>query len=155
MLFRSVKYVVVQRGLRLNETIRWGGQTLQLVTPWTFYLVQLKPSARGFVRSNERLFVSNGPGLGASTPLFSSVWLGNIYNNHGICWGTVVLSGSREVTLPTLTNIVNDFYLNGTFTPDLERSPQRWQTFSDTGRIPGPTLFTLDEALTRFKKGEL
>ena len=137
------KVVVVQRGMRIGESIRWGGAPLVVNTPWTYIVTRLKPSSSGMIRSFERIFVSNGPSIGALTPLFGAEFLGNVYPDNKICWGTVQTTRG-ETNLSSLVNLANDFFTQN-FSADIERSSARWRAYSADGRIPTNRRGTLGE----------
>jgi hypothetical protein len=151
------KVVAVQRGLRTDQKIRWDDHRravdVAVTTPWTYMVFKLKPSGAGYVREKEVLFIGSGPSLGAKTPLFDGQFLGNVYtarpprfDHSNICWGSAVISPNGIVALPSLTNIVSDFY-SQTFTNHIERTTDRWLEFTKTQKPFGASIGTLDQVI--------
>lgn len=154
----GVKVVAVQRGLRTDQTIRWDDHrrpvNVNVTTPWTYMVFQLKPSGVGYTRQKEVIFTGTGPCLGGKTALHDARFLGNVYDaqppfgGSNICWGNTGIAPGGIVSVASLTNIVNDFYTQ-TFTNHIERTTDRWLEFTRTGRLPGNQLFTLEQVITR------
>lgn len=148
----GAKLVVVQRALRPDQTIRWldhtGTHDVHVTTPWTYMVFLLRPTAGGYLREKEAIFVGSGPSLGEQTPLFNASFLGNVYstnppyNGTNICWGNTGIAPGGVVSLGSLTNIINDFYTQ-TFTNHLERTHERWDSFTMSGRVPTAAVGTL------------
>lgn len=149
------KVVVIQRGLRVDQTIRWDDHRravdVKVTTPWTYMVFKLKPAGGGYIREKEVIFIGSGPSLGAKTQLFDAQFLGNVYNARpphfaasNICWGNAVIAPNGIVSLASLTNIANDFY-SQTFTNHLERTTERWQQFNTTHKPHGNSIGTLDQ----------
>lgn len=151
------KVVVIQRGLRKEQPIKWDDHitpiTVPLTTPWTFMLFKLAPSGVGYTRQVEHLYVSSGPSLGALTPLYSAEFLGNVWQigrrrDTNVCWGNTMVAPGGVVTIPSLVNIAGDFY-NQQFTNHIERTLTRWSDFTETGRIPTESLGDLSSAIKK------
>ena len=70
--------------------------------------------------------------------------------NYGtnICWGTTIVAPGGLVTIPSLTNLVGDFY-SQTFTNHLERSLVRWEEFTRSKRLPVNSHLTLGAAIEK------
>lgn len=139
------KVVVVQRAARMKQKISWNGDNVELNTPWTYTVTRLVPSSRGMNRSFEKLFVSTGPATGGRTPIYNAKFLGNMHDDGRICWGSAQLTANNELSLGTLVNLVSDFYMQSSFNADLERSTARWKAFSETQRLPGERVGTLED----------
>jgi len=150
------KVVVVQRGLRTDQTIRWTDHRatteVKVTTPWTYMVFKLKPANGGYIREKEVIFVGSGPSLGAKTPLFDAAFLGNVYQTRSpfvgsnICWGNTGVVPGGIVSLGSLTNIISDFYTQ-TFTNHLERTTDRWLQFTASNKPPGSSIYTLDQVV--------
>lgn len=149
------KVVVIQRGLRKDQTIKWDDHIRpieeKLTTPWTFMLFRLAPSGAGYVKKVEHLYVSTGPSLGAMTPLYPGTFLGNVWRigqrrDTNVCWGNTMVAPGGVVTIPSLLNIAGDFY-NQQFTNHIERTLDRWREFTRTGVLPEPRAMYLGDAI--------
>lgn len=146
------KVVVVQRGMRQKEKIKWGRTTYELKTPWTIGIWKLTPKGKFYIRQREAILLTDGPALGAATSIYEGRWLGNVYPHNwsrtNVCWGSTVLARGGEVSVPSLMNILGDFYTQA-FTNHIERSPDKWKTFSETGKLPTSQISTLAEEIRR------
>lgn len=153
----GMKLVVVQRGLRKDQTIRWDDHRRvtehKLTTPWTYMVFLLKPCDGGYTRQKETIFVGSGPSLGGATLLYDAQFLGNVYrtvapfDGSNICWGNTAVVPNGVVSLGSLTNIINDFY-GQNFTNHIERTTDRWQQFTDSEKPHGASTFTLNQVIS-------
>lgn len=156
--------VIVQRRARENASLRWGAfdryNDYSTVThegifiPYLFGFYMLQPSGSQFRILKERIYCSSGALLGRSTPIFSTSWMGNVYqgpstSHSNICWGSASIRPPL-VSVGSLPNFLNDFILQP-FNNDLGGSLDRWKRFSTTKdflRIAGQS-WTIEEQIRR------
>jgi hypothetical protein len=144
--------IVVQRAIKENTSIRWGRDSpvsKTVTTPWCVgvFVVSTNSENNSYLKDSY-MYTTTGPALGAFTLLKSAYWMGNVYRDHRICWGSSVNS-SREsqVSLGSTSNFMYDFF-NETFTSDLQTSSQLWESFTETGNNPGQTVGRLSSVLS-------
>ena len=156
----GARVVIVQRGFRLNQPITWAGRSTNIASPWTFFGFKLAPANNGFTRSRECIAVSDGPCRGAVSQIYSAEFMGNVYrgglssvstSNTNICWGNTAVAPGGVVSMASLTNIANDFFVQP-FTSHLEPSLARWEEFAKTNTIPSPRWGTLNEMIEQLWK---
>ena len=151
--------VVAQRASRQNQTIRWGRgenpEVLSVTTPWAVGLFILKKNPEGHYHLRDSwLYTTTGPALGAYTQLKSAHWMGNVYNDDRICWGTTQVNRTTAVAISSVTNFINEFFLE-TFTPDIATSNRLWTEFTESGTNPGPSIGSLSSTIARIWRNEL
>ena len=142
--------VVVQRALRREQNVRWGTSDLVLTTPWTVFIFAFAPNADSdYTLHSSQIYTTTGPALGGFTRLCPAQWLGNVYADHRVCWGSTAVGDGGTVSLASATNFVNDFFYQP-FNSDLARSPNLWKEFTETERLPRASIGSLDSIIERF-----
>ncbi len=149
--------VVCQRAERRDQTILWGRgsdvQRLSVTTPWTIGLFIIGTNSEGS-EGNSRflkdsyLYTTTGPALGSYTQLKSAYWMGNVYQDNRICWGTTSVNSRSNLSIASTMNFMNDFY-GEAFTPDISGSTNPWLEFTETGRNMGSNMGTLGSVINR------
>tara|TARA_A100001011_G_scaffold399079_1_gene506134 strand:- start:772 stop:1425 length:654 start_codon:yes stop_codon:yes gene_type:complete len=149
--------VVCQRAQRHDQTILWGRgsdvQRLSVTTPWTIGLFVIGANSEGSGGGSQYLkdsylYTSTGPALGAYTQLRSAYWMGNVYQDSRICWGTTSVNNRDSLSIASTMNFMNDFY-NEAFTPDISGTTNPWLEFTETGNNTGSRMGTLGSVINR------
>jgi len=141
--------VVVQRAKRSQQTVQWAGEEYQFVTPWTIFLFSFSPVPEGYHLHESFVYTTTGPSLGDYTQLLSAYWMGNVYTEDKVCWGSTHVGVEGIVSIASATNFANDFFYQP-FTPDLQSTITPWRTYTQTGNMPSVAKGSLREAIAKF-----
>jgi hypothetical protein len=120
--------VLVQRKERFEQTLRWYDEDIfsGLYVPNVLFKFSLTPkdTSKGFYRIDlSKIYLMDGAFLGEKTVLRSARRLCNVFDDHAVCWGKHDSANGGDVTIPSLTNMVGEFFrlpFNGDLHPNFD-----------------------------------
>ena len=150
--------VVAQRSPRQNQTIHWGrgsdSRSITVNTPWCIgiFILAVNSNDSTYLRDSY-MYTTTGPSLGSYTQLKSAYWMGNVYQDNRVCWGTTSVGGHDSLaSVASVTNFMSDFFSEN-FNSDLHSGTQQWTDYTETGNVPGTSIGSLSAVIHRIWRG--
>jgi len=150
--------VLIQRAAREKQELNWYKASENYRTnhkevfrsPWAVLGVVLAPNAggTGYRYYNGGIWVLNARPISLDAETFDARWLGNVYEEGAICWGTTNIS-NRAMTVASATNIANDFF-NLDYTDHIHNTKRQWKAFHD-GTLKLVKIGTIKDSIERLR----